>query len=61
MHSVKKRIMPKYVKYVSLNIWQFNEKYFSAGYFILRLPEKNKNLLFSQYYSPIPSPFFSKL
>lgn len=34
MHSVKKHIMPKYVKYVSLNIWQFNEKYFSGEYFI---------------------------
>lgn len=34
MHSVKKHIMPKYVKDVSLNIWQFNEKYFSRGYFM---------------------------
>lgn len=28
MHSVKKYLMPKHVKYVSLNILQFNEKCF---------------------------------
>jgi len=55
MHSVKKHIMPKYVNAVSLNILQFNEKYFSEGCFMLCLLEKNKKLLFSQYYIPIPS------
>lgn len=40
MHNVKKRIMPEYVKYVSLNILQFIEKYFSGGYFILFAREK---------------------
>lgn len=32
MHSVKEYIMPKHVKYVSLNILQFNEKWFFFQY-----------------------------
>lgn len=53
MHSVKKYIMPKHVKYVSLNILQFNEKCFfqeNSLYYVCW--RKNKNLLFSPYRSP---------
>lgn len=58
MHSVKKHIPPKYVKYVSSNILPFNEKYFWGVYFILCLLEENTNSLFSWSSGPITLPFF---
>lgn len=52
MHSAKKYIMSKHVKYVSLNILQFNEKCFFQDSLYYICWRKNKNLLFSPYHSP---------
>lgn len=46
MHSVKKYIMPKHVKYVSLNILQFNENAFFRTVYITFAGEKIKIFYF---------------
>lgn len=58
MHSAKKYIMPKHVKYVSLNILQFNEKCFFSGQFILRLLEKKIKILYFLHDTVQKLPFF---